>query len=87
MTPLIAALGEPVVTVGLHQRVDASHAPHPSNDSERLVFRQLYETLVSVDCMGRPEAGLASSCGGSTPTAGRGSSRCGRTRVSPTARR
>jgi Bacterial extracellular solute-binding proteins, family 5 Middle len=58
---LIAGPGEPVVTVGLHQRVDPSHAPHPSNDSERLVFRQLYETLVSADCMGRARAGLASS--------------------------
>jgi Bacterial extracellular solute-binding proteins, family 5 Middle len=58
---LIAAPGEPVVTVGLNQRVDPSHAPHPSNDSERLLFRQLYETLVKVDCMGRVGAGLASS--------------------------
>src|SRR5262245_30841033 len=58
---LTAAPGEPVATVGLHQRIDASHAPHPSNDSERLVFRQLYETLVSVDCMGRARPGLASS--------------------------
>jgi hypothetical protein len=58
---LIAAPGEPVVTVGLSQRIDPSHAPHPSNDSERLLFRQLYETLVSADCMGRAGAGLASS--------------------------
>ena len=58
---VIAAPGEPVVTVGLQQRVDPSHAPHPSNDSERLVFRQLYETLVRVDCLGRAAAGLASS--------------------------
>jgi hypothetical protein len=58
---LIAAPGEPVVTVGLHQRIDPSHAPHPSNESERLLFRQLYETLVRADCMGRAGAGLASS--------------------------
>jgi hypothetical protein len=58
---VIAAPGEPVVTVGLQQRVDPSHAPHPSNDSERLVFRQIYETLVRVDCLGRAAAGLASS--------------------------
>ena len=32
---LIAAPGEPVVTVGLQQRIDPSHAPHPANDSER----------------------------------------------------
>jgi hypothetical protein len=49
------------VTLGLHQRIDPSHAPHPSNDSERLIFRQLYETLVRADCMGRVGAGLASS--------------------------
>jgi hypothetical protein len=58
---LIAAPGEPVVTVGLQQRIDPSHAPHPSNESERLLFRQLYETLVSADCMGRVGPGLASS--------------------------
>jgi hypothetical protein len=49
------------VTVGLHPRIDPSHAPHPSNESERLLFRQLYETLVRADCMGRVGAGLASS--------------------------
>ena len=35
--------------------------PGPSNDSERLVFRQLYETLVRVDCKGRVVPGLAAS--------------------------
>lgn len=50
-----------MVTVGLNQPIDAAHAPHPSNDSERLLFRQLYETLVSADCMGRVGAGLAST--------------------------
>lgn len=49
------------MTVGLNQLIDPAHAPHPANDSERLVFRQLYETLVSADCMGRVGAGLASS--------------------------
>jgi Bacterial extracellular solute-binding proteins, family 5 Middle len=58
---LQAQPGEPIATVGLTDRVDPSHAPHPSNDSERLVFRQLYETLVRVDCMGRVISGLASS--------------------------
>ena len=58
---LIAAQGEPLLSVGLHERVDPSHAPHPSNESERLLFRQLYETLVRVNCNGRVEPGLAAS--------------------------
>lgn len=52
---------ETVVTVGLSERVDPSHAPHPTNESERLLFRQLYETLVRADCNGRPMPGLAAS--------------------------
>ena len=47
--------------VGLTDRIDSSHAPRPSNDGERVVFRQLYETLVRVDCMGRVIPGLAAS--------------------------
>jgi hypothetical protein len=43
---LIAEQGAPIATVGLSERVDPANAPHPSNDSERLLFRQLYETLV-----------------------------------------
>jgi hypothetical protein len=58
---LIAEPGEPVSTVALSDRVDPSNAPHPSNDSERLLFRQLYETLVRADCMGRVVPGLAES--------------------------
>lgn len=58
---LIAGPGEPVTTVGLGERVDPANAPHPSNESERLLFRQLYETLVRVDCHGRVAPGLASS--------------------------
>ena len=58
---LIAENGAPVGTVALNDRVDPSNAPHPSNESERLLFRQLYETLVGVDCLGRVVPGLASS--------------------------
>jgi hypothetical protein len=58
---LIAEAGEPVATVALSNPVDPSNAPHPSNDSERLVFRQLYETLVRTDCHGRVTPGLAAS--------------------------
>ncbi len=58
---LISGQGEPVATVGLGERIDPANAPHPSNESERLLFRQLYETLVRVDCNGRVEPGLAAS--------------------------
>jgi hypothetical protein len=50
-----------IATVGLTDRVDPAHAPRPTNDSERLLFRQLYETLVRVDCMGRVLPGLAAA--------------------------
>src|SRR5262249_55053867 len=41
--------------------IDPSHAPRPSNDSERLLFRQVYETLIRMDCKGRAVPGLAES--------------------------
>jgi hypothetical protein len=52
---------ESVTTVGLAQPVDAANALHPTNDSERLLFRQVYETLVRVDCEGAATPGLAAS--------------------------
>jgi len=58
---LIAEPGEPVETVALVDRVEPANAPRPSNDGERIVFRQLYETLVTADCHGRPGPGLAAS--------------------------
>lgn len=58
---LISEPGEPIATVALGERVDPANAPHPSNESERLLFRQLYETLVRVDCDGRVGPGLAAS--------------------------
>jgi hypothetical protein len=58
---LIAEAGEPIANVALSDRVDASNAPRPSNDSERLLFRQVYETLIRSDCIGRAVAGLAAS--------------------------
>jgi len=45
--------------VALTEPVEAAHAPVPRNGAERLVFRQLYETLVQVDCQGRVAPGLA----------------------------
>ena len=58
---LIDLPGEPIATIGLTDRIDPANALHPSNASERLLFGQLYETLVRVDCMGRVHPGLASS--------------------------
>jgi extracellular solute-binding protein (family 5) len=58
---LVAGPGDPIATIGLAERVDPANAPHPSNDSERLLFRQVYETLVRVDCEGQVRAGLAAS--------------------------
>ena len=58
---LVSEPGEPIETVALVDRVDPANAPRPSNDSERLVFRQLYETLIRLDCRGRAVPGLASS--------------------------
>lgn len=47
------------VVVAVSSPVLASHAPRPRNDAERLVFAQVYETLVHLDCHGRPAPGLA----------------------------
>jgi hypothetical protein len=58
---VVAASGEPITTVALGEPVDRSKAPRPSNESERLLFRQLYETLVRADCRGRVVPGLAAS--------------------------
>ena len=58
---LIAEPGEPIATVALVDRIDPSNAPRPSNESEHLLFRQLYETLIRVDCKGRVRPGLAVS--------------------------
>jgi hypothetical protein len=45
--------------VVLSEPVDITHAPHPNNDSERLVFRELFETLIYIDCRGNIRPGLA----------------------------
>ena len=49
------------VTVAVTAPVDPAHAPLPRNDAERLVFAQLYESLVRVDCQGRALPALARS--------------------------
>jgi hypothetical protein len=50
-----------MATVAVSDRIDPANAPHPTNDGERLVFRQMYETLVRADCEGRVRPGLAAS--------------------------
>jgi hypothetical protein len=49
------------LTAVLTEPVAVSHALNPMNDSERLVFRQMLETLVRVDCLGKVHPGLAES--------------------------
>ena len=51
----------PLFTVALTDSVDPTHVPVGRNDAERLVFRQLYETLVRFDCEGRAVPALAES--------------------------
>jgi extracellular solute-binding protein (family 5) len=41
--------------------VDWTHVPVATNAAERLVFAQLYETLIGVDCDGRARPALAAS--------------------------
>jgi hypothetical protein len=47
------------IVIALSERVEPSDAPAPSNESERLLFAQMYETLLRVDCTGRILPGLA----------------------------
>ncbi len=49
------------VRVALFEAVRPEHAPAARNAGERLMFRQLYETLITVDCLGEVRAGLAVS--------------------------
>ena len=52
--------GESLV-VALTARVDPDRAPASQNESERLLFGHLYETLVYVDCRGEMQPALAES--------------------------
>ncbi len=49
------------VRVALFDAVRPEDAPAARNAGERLMFRQLYETLITVDCLGGVRAGLAVS--------------------------
>src|SRR6187455_31845 len=58
---LVDRPGEPVALVGLTESVVPANAPVPQNDSERLLFGQLYDTLVRVGCDSRVQPALASA--------------------------
>ena len=49
------------LVIGAFGAVDPVHAPVPHSDAERIVFRQLYETLIHIDCAGQAKPGLADS--------------------------
>lgn len=54
-----AGLVRGMITVSVSGAVDLRRAPIPANDSERILYRQVYETLVDVDCTGTLRKGLA----------------------------
>lgn len=58
------------LTVVLADSVAASHAGRPSNDTERLLFRQLYPGLIRLNCNGEVRPDLAA--GWSVDSTGRG---------------
>jgi hypothetical protein len=49
------------LVIGVSGAVDPVHAPVPHSDAEQFVFRQLYETLIRLDCTGQVQRGLADS--------------------------
>jgi len=55
------AVAGDTIAIAAMAPVDWSHVPEPTNAAERLVFAQLYETLVDVDCEDRARPGLAAS--------------------------
>ena len=50
-----------IATVALGEPVNPANAPRPTNESDQLVFRQIYETLVRVDCREHVGPGLAAA--------------------------
>ena len=45
-------------SIALADSVDLSHAPVAVNDSERILFRQLFPTLIRIDCQGQARPDL-----------------------------
>jgi hypothetical protein len=58
---IVGSGGADTVVIALGEAARADHAPKPANDSERLAFRQEYDTVVRIDCDGRLRPGLAES--------------------------
>jgi len=47
------------IRIALAGNIDPRNAPVPRNDSERILFSHLYETLFTIDCEGKVHPGLA----------------------------
>ncbi len=56
-----SAPGTAAATIALTTPLDTAHAPWPRNAGERLLFAQLYEPLVRLDCTGAVVPALARS--------------------------
>jgi hypothetical protein len=52
-------LGRDAIVLSVSDAIGLGGAPVPANESERLLYRQVYETLVDVDCTGTLHGGLA----------------------------
>lgn len=60
-SPALEGASRDTVVVGITEPVDPRHAPAGTNDGERLVFAQFYETLVRVACAGDVVPGAAAA--------------------------
>lgn len=54
-----SGVGRDTIRIAAIEQIDPARAPLPANDTERLVFRQLYETLIRLDCAGEIRPALA----------------------------
>ncbi len=64
LTPECFVLSPPAewpdtIRIALPDKVDPANAPVPRNESERILFGHLYETLITIDCRGEVHPGLA----------------------------
>ncbi|MEO8226410.1 MAG: hypothetical protein ABI637_03215 [Gemmatimonadota bacterium] len=60
-SPALEGAPRDTVVVGITEPVDPRHAPAGTNDGERVVFAQFYETLVRVGCAGDVVPGAAAA--------------------------
>lgn len=56
-----ATSAAPTIRIAVGDRIDPHNAPVPTNSDERLLFAQIYDTLLRVDCNGAPVPALAES--------------------------